>query len=75
VEEIEMTDKPLRSVSVFVSPQKNISSNETELITHDVYERVYILALAIRQANRIFSAPYYIVFCGLSGCTFFHFIS
>jgi len=27
---------------------------------------VCILALVIRHANRIFSAPYYIVICGLS---------
>jgi hypothetical protein len=51
-----MTDKPLRNFSVFVSPQ-NISRNETELITYDEHELVYILALAIRHANRIFSAP------------------
>jgi hypothetical protein len=28
---------------------------------------VCILALVIRPPNRIFSAPYYIVICGLSG--------
>jgi hypothetical protein len=37
---------------------------------------VRILALVILHANRIFSAPYYIVICGLSGSTiFFHVIS
>ena len=29
------------------------------------------LAIVIRYANHIFSAPYYIFICGLSGCTIF----
>ena len=73
--ETEMTDKPLRSFLVFVVSQ-NLSRNETELITYDVHECVYILAFVIRHANRIFSEPYYIVICGLSDRTFFfHIIS
>jgi len=37
---------------------------------------VSILVLVIRHANNIFSAPYYVVICGLSGCAvFFHIIS
>jgi len=37
---------------------------------------VRVLALVIRHANRIFSAPYYIVICGLSRyTTFYHIIS
>jgi len=32
---------------------------------------VNILALIIRHENHIFSAPYYIVISGLSGCTIF----
>jgi len=30
---------------------------------------VCVIALLIRLANRFFSAPYYIVACGLTGCT------
>ena len=33
--------------------------------------RVYILVLVIGYGKRIFSAPYFIVICGLSGCTIF----
>jgi hypothetical protein len=34
---------------------------------------VCTLALVTQHAKRIFSAPYYIVICSLSGCTiFFH---
>jgi hypothetical protein len=37
---------------------------------------VCIIALVIRYENRIFCAPYYIVYCSLSGCTlYFHIIS
>jgi hypothetical protein len=32
---------------------------------------VCVTALFIRLANRFFSAPYCIVFCGLTGCTVF----
>jgi len=32
---------------------------------------VSVLGLVIRHLNRIFSAPHYIVICGLSGCTIF----
>jgi hypothetical protein len=32
---------------------------------------VCIIALVIHHANHIFSAPYYIVICGLSGSTLF----
>jgi len=39
------------------------------------YLWVFILALVIWHANRIFSAPYYIAIFDLSGCTvFFHII-
>jgi hypothetical protein len=41
-----------------------------------VRARARILALVIRHANRIFSAPYYVVICGLSGfILFLHIIS
>ena len=33
------------------------------------FECVFLLALAVRQANRICSTQQYIVMCGLSGCT------
>ena len=37
---------------------------------------VCVLVFVIRHANRIFSTQYYVVMCGLSGCTeFFHIIS
>jgi len=37
---------------------------------------VCVLALDVQHANHIISAPYYIVICGLSGCTiFFHITS
>jgi hypothetical protein len=44
---------------------------------HTLWECVCIIALVIRHANRIFSAPHYIVAaCGLSGSTtFVHIIS
>jgi hypothetical protein len=32
---------------------------------------ICVVTLAIQHANRIFSAPYYIFFCDLSGCTMF----
>jgi hypothetical protein len=39
------------------------------------YDCLYF-ALVVRNANRIFPASYYVVKCGLSGCTiFFHIIS
>jgi len=36
---------------------------------------VCILTLTILHANLIFPAPYYIVICGLTGCTFFSTLS
>jgi len=37
---------------------------------------VYILAFVVRHGHRVFSAPYYVVVCGLFGHTiFFHIIS
>ena len=37
---------------------------------------VYIFALVIQHANHVFTAPYYIFICGLSGSTIFlHIIS
>ena len=40
------------------------------------YVRVSLLAKVTRQANRIFSVPYYFVVCSTSACTtFLHIIS
>jgi hypothetical protein len=47
-----------------------------KLYTLHIVSACYIFSLVIRHANHIFSAPYYIVICGPSGCTvFFHIIS
>jgi len=44
-----------------------VESNNYEILC----ERVCILVLVIRHANRNFSVPYYIFTCGLPGCTTF----
>ena len=55
-----------------------MTAPKNQLITqmcHDVINTQYyeyvscILALVLQHANHIFSVPYYIAICGLSGCT------
>jgi hypothetical protein len=77
-----MTGKLLHSFSVFVSvATKNFTKlmevTSYEATSIEYYEpRVHILALVIQQVKHIFSEPYHIGICGLSGCSIFlHIIS
>jgi hypothetical protein len=72
-----MTDKSLRSFSVFVSVAvKHFTGSDGINVMKEYIISVCILDLVIRHAKRIFSASYYVVTCGLSVCTIFlHIIS
>ena len=81
--QIVVIDESLHSFSVFVSIAvrqftrwngiNQLRSDEHEL----VWVGVYIRALVIRHAKRIFSTQHFVAMCDLSGCTrfFFHVFS